>query len=69
MKAKVIGVIDNKTIKVVSTTYKKHKRYGKYITFSKNYIVDTNGKNIEIGQEIEIASSRPISKRKKWIIK
>lgn len=70
MKAKVIRIIDTKTIKVVSTTYKKHQRYGKFITIKRNFIVDTNGKsNFEIGQDVEISTSRPISKKKKWIIK
>jgi small subunit ribosomal protein S17 len=69
MKAKIVSIIDLKTVKVSSTTYKKHEKYGKYITISKNYLVDTDGKKVEIGQEIEISSSRPISKRKKWKIK
>jgi small subunit ribosomal protein S17 len=69
MKAKIISIIDSKTIKVSSTTYKKHEKYGKYITASKNYLVETEGKNLEVGQEIEIISSRPISRKKKWKIK
>jgi small subunit ribosomal protein S17 len=69
MKAKIISIIDSKTIKVSSTTYKKHEKYGKYITVSKNYLVDTDEKNVVIGQEIEIISSRPISRKKKWTIK
>ncbi len=70
MKAKILSVIDSKTIKVISTTYKKHKTYGKYVTVSKSFIVDTSGRNdIKIGKEIDIVSSRPISKRKKWVIK
>lgn len=68
MKAKIVSIIDSKTIKVSSTTYKKHEKYGKYITISKKYLVDTDGKSVEVGQEIEISSSRPISKRKKWKI-
>ena len=69
MKAKIISIIDSKTIKVSSNTYKKHEKYGKYITINKKFLVDTDGKSVEIGQEIEISSSRPISKRKKWKIK
>jgi small subunit ribosomal protein S17 len=69
MKAKIISIIDSSTIKVSSTTYKKHEKYGKYITINKKYLVDTDGKSVEVGQEIEISSSRPISKRKKWKIK
>ncbi len=69
MKAKIIKVIDEKTVKAVSTTYKKHKKYGKFITTSKNFMVDITNYKIEIGQEIEIINSRPVSKTKKWKIK
>jgi len=69
MKAKVISIIDSKTIKVSSSTYKKHYKYGKYITVNKNYLVDTCGKNVSIDQEVEISTSRPISKNKKWKLK
>ena len=69
MKAKIISIIDSKTIKVSSSIYKKHDKYGKYITINKNYLVETDGKNVEIGQEVDLVSSRPISKKKKWKIK
>ncbi|MFM6973123.1 MAG: 30S ribosomal protein S17 [Alphaproteobacteria bacterium] len=69
MKAKIVKVIDEKTIKAVSTTYKKHEKYGKFITTSKNFMVDTNNQKVEVGQEIEIINSRPVSKTKKWKIK
>jgi small subunit ribosomal protein S17 len=69
MKVKITNIIDSKTAKVLSTTYKKHEKYGKYITIHKKFIVDTNGMNVEVGQDVEIKQSRPISKRKKWSIK
>ncbi|MFZ9181552.1 MAG: 30S ribosomal protein S17 [Rickettsiales bacterium] len=69
MKAKIVKVIDEKTVKAVSTTYKKHEKYGKFITTSKNFMVDINNQKVEVGQEIEIINSRPVSKTKKWKIK
>ena len=69
MKVTVAKIIDEKTLKVVSTSYKKHKLYGKYITTHKNYLVDYNGQKVNIGDEVEIVSTRPISKRKKWALK
>jgi small subunit ribosomal protein S17 len=69
MKAKVVKIIDKKTFKAVSTSYKKHPKYGKYITTYKNYLVDSMGKELSIDQEVEIVSSRPISKLKRWKIK
>jgi len=66
MKVKIVNIIDNKTFKAVSTSYKKHKLYGKYITTHKNYLVGYDGQDIKVGDEVEITNSRPISKRKKW---
>ena len=69
MKVTVLNIIDEKTFKALSTAYKKHPRYGKYITVHKKYLVDSQGKKVEVGQEVEIISSRPISKRKRWALK
>lgn len=69
MKVKVLNVIDEKTFKGVATIFKKHPRYGKYITVHKNYLIDSQGKSVNVGDEVEIVSSRPISKRKKWALK
>lgn len=69
MKVKVLNIIDSKTFKGVATIFKKHHRYGKYITVHKKYLVDSQGKSVNVGDEVEIVSSRPISKRKKWALK
>ena len=69
MKVKVLNIIDEKTFKGVATIFKKHPRYGKYITTHKKYLVDSQGKSINVGDEVEIVSSKPISKRKKWALK
>jgi ribosomal protein S17 len=69
MKVKILNIIDEKTFKAVSTVFKKHSRYGKYLTVYKNYLVDSNGQKLNIGDEVEIISSRPISKNKKWSLK
>lgn len=69
MKVTVLNIIDEKTFKAVSTTYKKHPRYGKYITVHKKYLVDSQGKQVTVGDEVEIVGSRPLSKRKRWALK
>lgn len=69
MRVKVLNIIDAKTFKAISTIYKKHLRYGKYITVHKKYIVDLCEKEVEVGQEVEIINSRPLSKRKRWALK
>lgn len=69
MKVKVINIIDDKTFKAVSTSYKKHYKYEKYVTVHKKYLVDSQGKKLSVGEEVEIIPSRPLSKRKRWALK
>lgn len=69
MKVKVLNIIDDKTFKAISTVYKKHPKYGKYVTTHKKYLVDSTGKPaVKVGDEVEIVSSRPISKLKRWAL-
>jgi len=69
MKVKVENIIDNKTFKGIATSYKPHKKYKKYITSHTKYLVHFEGQNIEIGQEVSIEQCRPISKRKRWVLR
>ncbi len=69
MKVTVLNIIDEKTFKALSTAYKKHPRYGKYITVHKKYLVDSQGKTVNVGDEVEIVGSRPLSKTKRWALK
>lgn len=69
MKVTVSNIIDAKTFKAVVTSLKKHSRYGKYVTTHKKYLVDSAGVEVTVGKEVEIVNSKPISKRKKWILK
>jgi small subunit ribosomal protein S17 len=69
MKVKILSILDSKTIKALSTNYKKHYRYGKYVTSHKKYLVESFGKDVKIGDEVEIVESRPCSKTKKWALK
>lgn len=69
MKVTVLNIIDEKTFKGISTVYKKHPKYGKYVTVHKKYLVDSTGKSVKVGDEVEIVSSRPISKLKRWALK
>lgn len=69
MKVKVLNIIDEKTFKAISKAYKKHPKYGKYITVYKKYLADSQGQKLNVGDEVEITSSRPISKTKRWVLK
>lgn len=68
IKVTVSNVVDNKTFKAVSTTYKKHSRYNKYIVVHRKYLADSCGKEVKVGDEVEISTSRPLSKSKKWAL-
>jgi small subunit ribosomal protein S17 len=69
MKVKVIKIIDDKTFKGLSTSYKKHPKYGKYIVVHKKYLIDSSSKKVSLDDEVEVVSSRPISKLKRWKLK
>jgi len=69
MKVKILNIIDEKTFKAISSSYKKHPRYGKYVTVHKKYLVDSQGQKVNIGDEVEIVGSRPLSKTKRWALK
>jgi small subunit ribosomal protein S17 len=69
MKVIILNIIDSKTFKALASVSKKHFRYGKYISIHKKYMVDSGGADIKIGDEVEIVSSRPISKTKRWSLK
>lgn len=67
MKVKVLNIIDSKTFKAEATLYKAHEKYGKYLTSHKKYLVHYEGdQKLEVGQEVSIIETRPISKRKRW---
>jgi ribosomal protein S17 len=69
MKVKILNIIDNKTFKAVATTYKPHKKYGKYLTSHKKYLVHYEGEKVlNVGEEVLISQTKPISKTKRWIL-
>lgn len=69
MKVKILNIIDSKTFKAIATMYKAHKKYGKYLTSHKKYLVHYEGdKTLNIGEEVLISQTKPISKNKRWIL-
>ena len=68
MKVKVLNIIDDKTFKGIATAYKKHPKYEKYVTTYKKFLVHYEGKKVSVGEEVSISETRPISKRKRWIL-
>lgn len=48
--------------------YVKHPKYKKYIRRSKKFLVHDPGNTLTVGQKVTIRETRPISKRKRFII-
>ena len=66
---KVTKVIDDKTIKVQVDRFIKHKKYSKSVQSSRKFLVDTTTVKADIGNDVIIEESKPISKTKAFILK
>lgn len=66
------GVVVKAAMKDTATVsvdrYVKHPKYKKYIRRSKKFLVHDPGNTLTVGQKIAIRETRPISKRKRFII-
>jgi small subunit ribosomal protein S17 len=56
------------TVVVEVETKISHPIYKKVISRRKNYLVDVAGRDVEVGDKVEILEVRPISKNKRWKI-
>jgi small subunit ribosomal protein S17 len=64
-------VVSNSCEKTVTVRVErriKHPIYKKYITLSKKYIAHDEHNTCKPGDAIRIEESRPISKRKHWVV-
>lgn len=66
MSGVVISDKMNKTRTVEVSTTKKHAFYGKIVRTSKCYHAHDEGNESKIGDKVEITSTRPLSKLKRW---
>jgi small subunit ribosomal protein S17 len=69
LKIKEGYVTSNKMDKtaVVSVLYKmKHPQYGKFVSRTKKYVAHDEKNECQIGDRVQIAESRPLSKTKRW---
>ena len=65
-------VLSNKMQKsiVVAIEYRyKHKIYSKIIVKTKRYLAHDELNKCKIGDEVLLEASRPLSKKKRWIVK
>lgn len=68
-KLKKGTVVSNKMQKTVVVNVNRtfqHPRYGKVITRGKKYYAHNEGKELQIGDQVQIVETRPLSKLKRW---
>ncbi len=56
------------TVVVLVERYEKHPKYGKFIKFKKKFKAHDAGNQKKIGDKVEIAETKPISKDKKFVV-
>ena len=64
----VVSSNANKTIVVKVTRRVKHKLYKKIISLSKKYHAHDEDNKHNVGDNVKIIESKPISKLKSWIV-
>lgn len=69
LKGIVVSDKMDKTIVVRVDVLKKHSRYHKYFTVSKNFKAHDEENKCKIGDRVIIEECRPLSKEKRWIVK
>ncbi len=71
-KRTLIGIVKSakcdKTISVLVSSKKKHKRYHKIINTSKTFVAHDPENSAAEGDKVIIEESRPISRTKKWAL-
>ncbi len=63
---KVVSTKEDKTIKVLVTTYRKHPLYGKRIEKTKKFTAHDETNDAKMGDIVRIMETRPLSKMKKF---
>ena len=65
---KVVSDKRSKSITVLVETRVKHELYGKIVARSRKYHAHDENGEYHMGDVVEIAESRPISKTKNWVV-
>lgn len=68
LTGRVVSDKMNKTVTVLIERRVKHSLYGKFVTRSAKYHAHDEGNECQIGDTVEIAESRPLSKTKAWVV-
>ena len=63
---KVVSVKEDKTIKVLVTTYRKHALYHKRVEFSTKFTAHVENNDAKMNDIVKIMETRPLSKTKNF---
>jgi small subunit ribosomal protein S17 len=68
LKGTVVSDAMDKTVVVEVGRFVKHPKYKKFYTISKKYHAHDEKNQFKIGDDVEIVETRPISKKKSFIV-
>ena len=68
LRGNVIGASMQDTAKVAVVRYVKHPKYKKFVKHIKKYLVHDPSNTAAVGDTVLIQESRPISKRKYFVL-
>lgn len=62
----VVSTAMQKTVVVAVSRKVRHPKYQKYVSSRRKYLVHDENGECQVGDEVEIIESRPLSKLKRW---
>lgn len=68
LKGKVVSTAMQKTVVVAVNKIKVDPLYKKRYTVTKKYKAHNENDSIQVGDEVSIRESKPLSKHKRWIV-
>jgi small subunit ribosomal protein S17 len=68
LQGRVVSDKADKTVTVLVERREQHPLYGKVVTTTKKYLAHDEGNAYGEGDVVEIVSSRPVSKRKRFSV-
>ncbi|MGA1046816.1 MAG: 30S ribosomal protein S17 [Minisyncoccia bacterium] len=68
LKGKVVSTAMQKTVVVAVNKIKVDPLYKKRYTVTKKYKAHNENTEIQVGDEVSIRESKPLSKHKRWIV-
>ena len=68
LKGVVVKAAMKDTMTVAVTRYMKHPKYEKFQKLTKKFLVHDAGNTAKVGDQVEIRETKPMSKRKFFIL-